>query len=271
MQGILGAVFRGYRSRTRSTPGYPLASLRDAFWFSRFRAAILSGRPKAKLQSRLTSAATVFRPRSRAFTIWDLLIVLVTAGLVVLFGLPLLLHRPRANRVSCVGMLKQVGLSFRMWANDHSDQFPWAVSANEGGSKESIETGEVFRHFLAASNELNTPKLLVCSWDRARRRATNWNIGFNNQNLSYFVGLDASLIQPQTILAGDRNITGGLMVNRNLMLLATNGPVAWGKDIHNGCGNVVFADSSAASELTPPALQQKLLAATNAVIRLAIP
>ncbi len=221
-------------------------------------------------QSRLTSAATIPSPRSRAFTIWDLLIVLVTLGLALMLLPALTRPKVRVNRINCVSNLKQVGLAFRMWTDDHNEQFPWAVSANEGGSKEYIETGEVFRHFLAASNELNSPKILACSCDSTRTRATNWNVGFNHKNVSYFVGLDADLIQPQTILAGDRNITGGSMVNSNLMLLATNSPAGWSTSMHNGSGNLVFADGSA-GQFTPRMLQQQLLAATNAVIRLAIP
>ncbi len=211
-------------------------------------------------------------PRSRAFTIWDLLIVLVTVGLVVIL-LPML-ARPKfyGNPIKCKDNLKQIWIAFLVSAGDNDERFPWVISTNQGGSKEYLETGEVFRHFLAVSNELNSPKILFCGSDTTRTNVANWGMPFGNQNLSYFVSLDVPVLetQPRTIMAGDRNITGGVMVSRNLMLLKTNGPASWGTNMHNGCGNLALGDGSV-GQYTGSALQQQLLAATNAVIRLAIP
>ncbi len=208
-------------------------------------------------------------PRSRAFTIWDLLIVLVTVGLAVIFLLPMLARTRSKARINCVSNLKDIGLAFRLWANDHQ-RLPWLVSTNQAGSKEYIETGDVFRHYLAASQELISPKVLLCSSDIGRTRATYWHVGFGATNVSYFLGLDADENWPQSILAGDRNITGGIMVSSNLMLLKTNSPAGWGTNMHNGWGNLALGDGSA-GQFTASALQQQLRAATNAVIRLAIP
>ena len=68
------------------------------------------------------------------------------------------------------------------------------------------------------SNELSTPKVLVCPSDE-RSAQTNFSMQvgdastvqgqyFNNWEVSYFLGIDASENNPQMILAGDRNIYG---------------------------------------------------------------
>ncbi len=65
------------------------------------------------------------------------------------------------------------------------------------------------------SNELSTPKVLLCPSDASVRTvgqnfnaaAAGPNAGtFTNGNVSYFVCGDASDAYPQLILAGDRNI-----------------------------------------------------------------
>ena len=66
-----------------------------------------------------------------------------------------------------------------------------AVPVGKGGSFEFRDTPDVFRHFLAASNELNQPKILACPEDKERTRAVDWT-RFSNSNVSYFINLDAS-------------------------------------------------------------------------------
>lgn len=74
----------------------------------------------------------------------DLLILIGTAVMVVLVLLPMLAKsRARSSRISCVNNLKQVGLSFRIWAGDNGDHFPMHVSTNAGGSQEWVAMGAV--------------------------------------------------------------------------------------------------------------------------------
>ena len=70
----------------------------------------------------------------------------------------------KAQRIQCVSNMKQIGLAFRMWANDNKEIFPM--------------------DFLSASNELNSPKILTCPGDSARPRANNWQ-EFNASSISY--------------------------------------------------------------------------------------
>ncbi len=213
--------------------------------------------------------------RSHAFTFWDFLIVVVTAVLVVTVLIPMLNARRSgrvpAQRINCVSNLKQIGFAFRVWANEHDERFPMQVFTNQGGSMEYVGAGPVFLHFLAISNELISPKLLLCVADNTRgRRATNF-AELRDQNLSYFVGVDAQPTNSNHWLAGDHNLsTNGVAVRSGLLPLTTNHQVGWTKRVHNGAGNVGFADGSV-GQLVPYSLQQSLQMTGLATNRLAIP
>jgi prepilin-type processing-associated H-X9-DG protein len=140
---------------------------------------------------------------------------------------------------------------------------------NTSGSLEFTNSAQVFRHFQAASNELNNPIVLRCPSDDGRQKTRDFSKLANN-NLSYFVGLDAVETNPELVLSGDRNITGGTLVNSNLLLVRPNSLLSWTKAIHTSQGNVGLADGSV-QQVTVQRLNQQIAAMTNPVIRLAIP
>jgi len=181
--------------------------------------------------------------KTAALTLLEVIVII--AVLVVLIGLLLpALNRPShgGSRIHCVNHLKQVGLSARIFATDNEEKFPWQVSTNAGGSREYLDVNHsAFRHFVAMSNELSTPNILLCPEDKERTTATNWLIG--NSNISYFLGLDAKLDESQILLAGDRNLmTNGVPVGSGLLELTTNLTVGWTSRMHNNAGNVLFGD-----------------------------
>src|SRR5437879_3373525 len=171
--------------------------------------------------------------RTSAFSRRDLSVV-VLIGVVILGVLWAGFSRARAKsrRISCTCNLKQVGLGFRMWSNEHFQKFPMAVSTNKGGSLEFLAAADVFRHYVLISNEMNSPKVLTCPSDKTRRRTTTFAT-FSNSNLSYFVGLDAIETAPQMWLSGDRNITTNGRPFSGLLTLTSDVRVSWTKDIHN--------------------------------------
>ena len=130
------------------------------------------------------------------------LLVLVFA--VVLPSLPT--RDRRSRRSVCASNLKQLGLAAKTWSLDNGGRFPWQVSTNEGGTLEIAASPAVFRHFLAMSNQVEEPKILVCPVDKDRQRSAAFAKGFTNSNLSYFVGLDSDELHPESILSGDRNL-----------------------------------------------------------------
>src|SRR5262249_12473474 len=167
---------------------------------------------------------------------------------------------------------------------DHAEQFPWMVSTNEGGTREFVDQGGVLFHFRAISNEVTTPKVLACVTDRSRTRATSFapvpngpsSVYLNNATtqISYFVGLDADETRPQSILSGDRNVTGATPSKEGILSVSNNTQLSFTKELHNGVGNIGLADGSAA-QVTAAALnkqvQAALLSTTGAWVRRAFP
>jgi prepilin-type processing-associated H-X9-DG protein len=222
----------------------------------------------------------------RAFSFIDFIMIVAALAVLAFVMLPLIAKRnARSSRLGCTNYLKQIGLAYRQWAIDNGDKFPMQVSVTNGGVKELVEQGSAYEAFLVMSNELNTPKLLVCPQDTnpKRVRATTFGgltavgaayqpIPFtNNNNISYFVGLDADETAPQQILSGDDNfLVGGAKPKPGVLLLWTNTPVAWTKDRHVNQGNVGLADGSVMGVSTPM-LGKALINTGMATNRLAMP
>lgn len=204
-------------------------------------------------------------------------VVLVITG-VVLIGGALLLPRwfdtkRESMSARCVSNLKQISLADKNWL-DHGGRFPWEVSTNKGGTMEWDETPDVFRHLQVNSNELQTPRVLVCPTDKRRKVASSFASRVSNANVSYFVGLDADDKNPESIVHGDRNITGGEPTRYGFRFIQTN-KVAWATtNMHMGNGNVVAADGSVMA-LNSASLRELLKGSTNTEaaieLRLAIP
>ena len=186
--------------------------------------------------------------RKEGMTTIEVLAVVFVLVIAAGFLLPAV-TRPRgcrAQRINCISNLKQIGLAMRMWSNDHGEKFPWSVSTNEGGTLEFANTTAVFRHYLALSNELVSPKVLVCRSDYRRTRASSWDQFTNNKtHLSYFIGLAADETRPQMILSGDRNLTFNGRLTWGLVSVPSNAVFGVAPLLHTNYVNVGLADGSA--------------------------
>jgi type II secretory pathway pseudopilin PulG len=209
------------------------------------------------------------RQRGGAFTLVEVLIVLVAVGLLIGLLLPAMITaKNKAGMITCNGRLKQIGLAFRIWSTGNTNEwYPMSISTNLGGTKEF--TGEAFRHFQAFSNELNTTIVIACPSDARRQPARDW-ASLANTNVSYSVNLDANETRPQIPLAGDRNLVGGTRQTNGFLLLWTNDPVSWTKEMHGNCGNVNMGDGSVL-QLSLAKLREVFAFSGVATNRLAMP
>jgi prepilin-type N-terminal cleavage/methylation domain-containing protein len=188
--------------------------------------------------------------RCRAMTLIEVLMVLAVLLVLAALLLPQLTyhnHNPgRSLRIQCVNNLKQDALAARVWEGDNNDKFPWALPATNNGTLDFISGPNAWRHFQIMSNELSTPKVLICPTESysIRPYATNF-IDLNNSNLSFFVGTDAKNdTNPQLILFGDHNLTNGTPVKNGILEASTNHVTGWTAEMHKNCGNVALADGS---------------------------
>jgi prepilin-type N-terminal cleavage/methylation domain-containing protein len=242
-----------------------------------------------------------------AFTLIELLVVIAIIAILAAMLLPALAAAKRkAQRINCVNNLKEVGLAFRVWEGDNGDQYPMAVSTANGGASQMVGSaanatafnGSFIYAFMVMSNELSTPKILLCTSDANHTTAaTNFSpqlsadlnistttITAKNANelisfVSYFLCGDTTEAYPQMILTGDRNIgqsnpnTSGsaatLMSGTNSISYAggnsTQLAPLWGwtqNDLHQKVGNLGIADGSV-QQVTVSGLQTSLQNATN--------
>src|SRR5689334_4107523 len=88
-----------------------------------------------------------------AFTVLELMVVVFIVAILAGLLLPQS-HgcKQSATQINCVNNLKQVGLSFRMWAGDNGDVYPMLYKTNDFDGANYASSKSMYIYFQVMSN-----------------------------------------------------------------------------------------------------------------------
>lgn len=199
--------------------------------------------------------------------------VMVVLGMMAILGIVLHLssagRQAREDRGQCRVRLKWLGVDYTQYANDHQGELPWRVDTVAGGSLDYVATPDnVKRHYLAMSEYVAAPSLLLCPQDD-RLSAASW-ASLSDSNISYFLNLSTESLATKSVLGGDRYLTTNSMMLHGFFQVESNSHVKWARNFHNYAGYLLYADGSVAMARSN-LVQEFFLVTNRAAPRLAIP
>jgi len=192
------------------------------------------------------------KAKVKAFTLVELLVVIFILAVLAALLLPAKAGRGPMYIPRCMNNQKQIALGFTMWKDDHNGQFPWQISSTNGGIMDDAARGYAAPNFQVLSDYLKSPTVFICPTDKSKVASANYN-QFNNQNVSYFIAIDAATNSTVSIFTGDRHLeNNGKPVKPGLFVYSNKAVINWTHELHEirstqilSSGVISFADCHA--------------------------
>lgn len=188
---------------------------------------------KARSKSKVSRGGGIRRRSQDGLTMTEVCCALAALALLLMVALPALgMSKGRSHRIVCVNNLSRIGQATAMWANEHDGRRPMMTPYWEGGIQTSGILGtpppgtpsfqwgafnnQTWFHYFWLSNELVTPKVLLCPSDTGpyKRPAGDWSVSpttgllhsnFRGNSVSYSVAHSTSDYE-RSIINSDRNL-----------------------------------------------------------------
>lgn len=214
--------------------------------------AALSG-PTGPERKRFVQATprAPFPISQRGFTLLELSFVLLTVGLLILFGIMRLNEMRRLNTrnpLQCQQNLKWIGMALSEFQKDHGDKMPWQLSMKEGGSQEYVQSTQVAPHFRTLTNFIRNTRILTCPMDPIRNRKADL-ASMDDSALSYFLNVSARPDQKNAILTGDRTLSPSQDSTTGELKVESGQALQWTYPVPDEPGHVLLGSTEPTGNL----------------------